>query len=240
MPYIYEKCTAGKTVRHSRYYSSRYGIPGIPRKKNRKPTTQQQAEVNLRQAEKKLTGILNAAFNEDDAHIVLDYRKEERPGTWEEMRRDINEFFRRIRKEQKKQGKALRYVHVMELGKKGARHHHIVTNAADAKVLRECWKKGRVHINPLDDTGQYRELASYLLKYSDGAVRRGELKKRWYSSRNLPKPEIVKKIILRRNFRAETHVPRGYYLDKGSVRDFRDIYGNRHFEYTVVRLEDTS
>lgn len=240
MPYIYEICKAGKTVRHSKHYSSRYGIPGIPRRKNKKPTTEQQAEVNLRQAEKKLTAILNAAFSEDDAHNVLDYRKEERPATWEEMRKDIDDFFKLLRKEMKKQGKTLRYVHVMELGKKGARHHHIVMNVTDAKLLRQCWKKGRVHVNPLDDTGQYRELASYLLKYSDGAVRRGELKKRWFPSQHLPKPEITKEIILRHHFRAEVNVPKGYYLDKDSVRDFNDVYGNRHFEYTVIRLEDTS
>ena len=59
----------------------------------------------------------------------------------------------------------------MEIGKKGARHHHLVVNKIDTEILQRCWYKAyeghnRVKVFPLDDSGNYAELASYLIKYT--------------------------------------------------------------------------
>lgn len=64
-----------------------------------------------------------------------------------------------------------KYIHVMEIGKKGARHHHLVVNKIDTEILQRCWYKAyeghnRVKVFPLDDSGNYAELASYLIKYT--------------------------------------------------------------------------
>ena len=53
----------------------------------------------------------------------------------------------------------------MEIGKKGARHHHLVINQIDTKILQQCWYKAyeghnRVKVFPLDDSGNYAELAA--------------------------------------------------------------------------------
>jgi len=104
---------------------------------------------------------------------VLDYirRKGEPDRTPEQMRQDIDVFLRECRKEYRKAGLEFKYIHVMEIGKKGARHHHLVVNKIDTEILQRCWYKAyeghnRVKVFPLDDSGNYAELASYLIKYT--------------------------------------------------------------------------
>ena len=104
---------------------------------------------------------------------MLDYirRKGEPDRTPEQMRQDIDVFLRECRKEYRKAGLEFKYIHVMEIGKKGARHHHLVVNKIDTEILQRCWYKAyeghnRVKVFPLDDSGNYAELASYLIKYT--------------------------------------------------------------------------
>ena len=234
MPYIIEICKAGVTIEIRKYYSSRYQKAGIKRGKRKKPTTEEQWLINYREAARKLTRKINHNFHPGDYHVVLDYAPGYKPGSWEEMKEDIQKFLRLIRREYKKAGITLKYIRVMEKGKKGARHHHLIMNEIPVKIIRKCWEKGRVHINPLDDTGQYRKLAEYFLKYTDQAVKDGELKKRWDSSKNLKEPEIKKKIVSKRYFKDSVKVKKGYYLDKQSMQDYVDGFGNRSFSYTLV------
>ncbi len=53
---------------------------------------------------------------------MLDYirRKGEPPRTKEQMRQDMDIFLRECRKEYKKAGIEFKYIHVMEIGDKGA------------------------------------------------------------------------------------------------------------------------
>ena len=73
---------------------------------------------------------------------MLDYirRKGEPDRTPEQMRQDIDVFLRECRKEYRKAGLEFKYIHVMEIGKKGARHHHLVVNKIDTEILQRCSK----------------------------------------------------------------------------------------------------
>ncbi len=98
--------------------------------------------------------------------------KDEPHRTKEQMKDDIQKFLRSLRTECKKAGTELKYVHVMEIGEKGARHHHLIINNIDIKVLTKLWKFGRPHIHPLDDSGQYEigtieDVESYLCSFLD-------------------------------------------------------------------------
>ena len=173
MPYVERITRAGKTIEIERYFTSRYKKPGIRRGDKVKPTTEQQEKINTRQAERKLRILINANYGYGDYHLVLDYiRKKGAPErTKGQMRKDIDRFLRECRKEYRKSGLELKYIHVMEIGKKGARHHHLVINRVDTKILQRCWYKAyeghnRVKVFPLDDSGNYAELASYLIKYT--------------------------------------------------------------------------
>lgn len=170
MPYIIEVVQAGRTVEVMKYYSSRYGKKGIKRGERKALTKEEQIKVNKRAAEKKLRRLINENFQEGDTHLVLDYRKERRPAGRKQMREDADDFLREMRKLYKRHGIQFKYIHVMEIGKKGALHHHLVINTPEEisqQAIVRCWKgRGRTHHNPLDDTGQYAKLASYLIKQS--------------------------------------------------------------------------
>lgn len=175
MPYIIEIVRAGNTIEVSKYYSSRFNKRGIGRGKRKSLTTKEQREVNKRAAEKKLRRLINENFQEGDTHLVLDYKLSERPTGREGMRADADDFLKEMRKLYKSLGLVFKYIHVMEIGKKGALHHHLVINTPDEvsqRAITKAWKgRGRTHFNPLDDTGQYAKLAAYLIKQSDGRVK---------------------------------------------------------------------
>ena len=173
MPYVERVTKAGNTIEIERYFTSRCKKKGISRGDKVKPTKEEQEKVNTRQAERKLRILINANYGYGDYHLVLDYirRKGEPDRTPEQMRQDIDVFLRECRKEYRKAGLEFKYIHVMEIGKKGARHHHLVVNKIDTEILQRCWYKAyeghnRVKVFPLDDSGNYAELASYLIKYT--------------------------------------------------------------------------
>ena len=228
MPYVERVTKAGNTIEIERYFTSRYKKKGISRGDKVKPTKEEQEKVNTRQAERKLRILINANYGYGDYHLVLDYirRKGEPDRTPEQMRQDIDVFLRECRKEYRKAGLEFKYIHVMEIGKKGARHHHLVVNKIDTEILQRCWYKAyeghnRVKVFPLDDSGNYAELASYLIKYTgthkkgtDGALQG----KRWNCSKNLVRPEPEYRIISDREyFKKEPKAIKGYYVDKNSV-----------------------
>ena len=251
MPYVERITRAGKTIEIERYYTSRYNKPGIKRGDKVKPTTEQQKKINTRQAERKLRILINANYGYGDYHLILDYirRKGEPPRTKEEMRQDMDIFLRECRKEYKKAGIEFKYIHVMEIGDKGARHHHLVINQIDTKILQECWYKAyeghnRVKVFPLDDSGNYANLAAYLIKYTDKHRKEenGALQgKHWNCSKNLIRPEPEIRIITDRSwFKAEPRAIKGYYVDKDSISKgvhSPEYYGYGYFRYTLVKLE---
>lgn len=252
MPYVKRTTRAGKTVEIEYYYTSRYNKRGAKRSDKVKPTDLQQERVNTRQAERKLRLLMNNNFAYGDYHVVLDYiRVKGKPDrTKDEMKKDIQVFLRECRKLYKKEGKELKYIHVMEIGKRGARHHHLVMNRIDVKLIQQAWYKAyaghnRVKVFPMDDTGQYADLAAYFIKYSNEHLKDDKAErlqgKRWAASKNLVRPEPEYEIVTHRQwYRCEEKAPKGYYVDKkrterGVVSP--EYYGYGYFRYTLVKLE---
>ena len=98
---------------------------------------------------------------------------------------DIRKFLRGMRKDCKDRGIELKYIHVPEIGEKGARHHHLVITKVDTDIISKNWKWGFFGVRPLDSSRNWRRLAAYLLKYSCKAIgTEFELSgKRWNASR---------------------------------------------------------
>lgn len=250
MPYVKRTTRAGKTIEVEYFYTSRYNKKGGSRKDKVKPTREEQKKVNTRAAERKLRLLINANYKYGDYHLVLDYiRVKGKPDrTREEMKKDIQVFLRECRKLYRKAGKEFKYIHVMEIGKKGARHHHLVVNQIDTKILQQAWYKAyeghnRVKVFPLDDTGNYADLASYLIKYTTEHLRDGDRLqgKRWAASKNLIHPEPEYEIVTQRSwFRREAKAIDGYYVDLNSVASGitnPEYYGYGWFRYRMVQLE---
>lgn len=238
MPYIEEIAIAGKIKEVHKKYSSRFGKKYTPRQKNKNPTPEEMKRVNLRAAETKLRRLLNTNFKYKDIHLVLTYRKDNRP-TPEEARKYLEKFSRKLRTYFKKQGNELKYIAVTEYKNK-AIHHHLVINSMDTRALVDMWPHGRPRPTYLDDTGQYGQLASYLIKETSKTFKTdGVVGKRWCGSKNLEKPKIIKRIIKRNKFRKEPKATKGYYLEKDSiVNGIHEITGFEFQFYSMIKAED--
>ena len=163
--YMESICRAGKTKIVWKYHCYHAGKPGEKRKKKVNKTKESQQKVNDRQTERRLTGILNENFDGSSWYVTWSYKEDQRPKDIEELKLQISQLLRDLRKLYKKEGLILRYVWTAEVGKRGAVHLHMVLSEIDARKLRGIWKYGYVTMKPMDPSGQYSRLASYFLKY---------------------------------------------------------------------------
>ena len=222
MPYVKRTTRAGKTIEVEYFYTSRLNKKGAKRKDKVKPTPDAQKRVNTKQAERKLRLLMNANFVYGDFHLILDYirHKGEPDRTREEMKKDIQVFLRECRKLYKKAGLEFKYIHVMEIG-------------------------NRVKVFPLDDSGQYGDLAAYFIKYTDRHMQDAPEQrlqgKRWAASKNLVHPEPEYEYVTARSwYRCEAKAPAGYYVEKGSEEKGTvspEYYGYGYYRYRLIQLE---
>ncbi len=242
MSYVEQTVYAGKTVEVKRYHRYRNMPKGTVRSKRVRETSLAMEEVNRRNAEDRLRWLLNCNFQGGDYHLVLRYKyKTGDPyRTAEEMKADMKKYLRNMRARYGKEDKEFLFVYVFEIGERSSRHVHIVQNKIDMEKVRECWPHGFVTCTPLDNSGDYRLLANYLVKYSDKTFRNvGALMgKRYSCSRNLKEPVIKKKIIKRSStFSQKITVPKGFYIDVDTVEKGVDAFGYGFLKYTMVKLE---
>ena len=252
MIYIEKRTKAGRTIEVERCVCMRRYQKGERRQRRKQETSEAQKKVNTRQAEKKLRRLINENFGYRDWHIDMGYVRSdlEEPRSKEQMRADMQKFLKKLRRLYKRAGQQLRYIHVMEVGERGARHHHMMLNHADGidtAQIQQAWDetyagKSMIHFSPLDKSGNYTKLANYLIKYTDKTVgtEDGLMKKRWSCSRNLRKPVTISRIISKYDVLREPNRVRGYYIDKNSIE--RGTYGQEYggfdfLNYTLVRIE---
>ncbi len=239
MPYLYEECDAGLTKEIRKYFSARYHKPGIFRSENKAKTTEAVKKANQRRAETTLRRLMNNNFRDGDFLIRLDFTKWQ-PIDSQEMQSMISTALRRLKRMYEKQGKALKYIYVKEIGPRGGRHIHMLVNKIDTDVLNAWWKYGGIHFDVLNSGGQYKKIAAYFIKY---AARTEETEgkligKRWYGSQNLEKPKIKKKVIKSEIFKHKVKEIPGWYLDKESLQEGVTEEGHEYFEYTLIALQE--
>lgn len=240
MAYFKTSITAGATIEVTKSYTKRVGVK--EKSSRRKPTPEEMEKVNQMNAERTLRLKINANFRQDDPFITLTYRKDERPKP-EEAKKNIKKLIDKLRAEFKKLGVDLKYINVTEYKNK-AIHHHLLINHIDgqdvSKMVRQLWKFGRPDFKYLDDTGQYKDLAAYLIKETTKTFKEndGGHKQRYSCSRNLimptPRIEIIKKA---QRWVADPKPVKGYYIDKDTVYNGIDPFTGREYQkYTMVRL----
>ena len=144
-----------------------------------------------------------------------------------------------MRKVYKQDGQEMKYVETTEVGDRGATHIHMVINDIDMRKIEKLWKYGFVSSKPLDDTGQYRRLAEYFIKYYQKTRRTDKQiqKKAYNCSRNLKRPKPKKKVMRGERFRKDIRVPKGWYLDKESVSEGITEDGYEFLFYTLVQIK---
>lgn len=235
MKVIRETCVAGRTI--DRIVKASSGNHGGKRAPKLNITSEQVRKNNDRYAVKELMRKLNANFGAGDLHIVLTYA--EAPDK-HQAKKDRDAFIRRLRKEMTKKGICLKYIAVTEF-KHTRIHHHLVINRFDVEIVQRIWNKGFVKFSVLDDTGNYIELAEYLIKETTKTFREEDsiYKRRYSCSGNLIKP-VVKREEVDPSELWEDPVPlKGYYIPKDYERRYEHpVTGLEHLEYIMVAIDE--
>ncbi len=220
-------------------FGCRKGIERGPKK-----TKDEIRKANLVQAARKLARKINANFKPGDMHVILTYKREERPSP-EEAKKLLRKFLKKMRKEYKNHGFELKYIHATEYKNKAIHHHLIVNNVNDGKkttkdYIRKLWAgKGSPKYVDLYDNGEYQALADYLIKETEKTFRDGEGERQRYGcSRNLvnPKPHVeIKKV--KGGWKQNPEPKKGYYIQKDSLYNGFDKFGYPYQRYLMIRLE---
>lgn len=166
--------------------------------------------------------LILANFVEDDYHLTLTYRQDERPESLEEAKKRLSTFIGKMRAAYKKKDLPFKWVAVTEQGQKGAYHHHLIIQNIRSgidtdKLVRKCWPWGRPMFVLLDD-GDYEQLADYLVKKETKEKEEPGKNQMYYSrSRNLIVPQQKIEKIYQKRWKPEPKAPKGFEIEKGSV-----------------------
>lgn len=243
MPYLQRTVEAGDVLEVKKYYSARWGKRSS-RGANIGHTPEEMARINERRAEERLRWLLNANFRGGDLHLTLTYDSLYPAPAPERARHELEGFLRSARQLYRKHGKEMLYVTVTEYLAKRI-HHHVILNRIDAAELWPIWEKaeghGAMRTRYLDKSGQYAELAAYLIKETRRSFREPDApyRRRWCASRNLVQPKIERKVVPRDRWRETPPKRRGWRLDETRLIKGVDEYSGAPFqEYTLMRLRE--
>ena len=233
----------GKTI-HVEETQSRIHKPGEHREKRRKPTKEEMMLANERERARKLCRKIEYNFGEGDYHTTLTYKKYDRPDPTEAKKR-INKLIAKLRKAYKKLGYQLKYIVVTEYLNHAIHHHLIINNIVSGQVttavlIQQYWDSGRSHFTPLDASGDYRQLAEYLVKETVKTLRNEDSKyHQCYScSRNLidPEPEVHR--MRAKEFQEPPKPEPGYYIDMDNIIDHITQAGYRYRYYRMIKIDN--
>jgi len=150
-----------------------------------KPTSNIQARLNQKNAERRVTRLIHNNFTVYDLALHLTYRKE--PDSMEEAEKNLTNFLRRLKRAYAKRGLEFKYIKTTEYGEKSGRvHHHvIISGGLDRDGIERMWGFGYANTKRLQFTDEgVTGLAHYIVK--DKTQYR-----RWSGSRNLVQPQPI-------------------------------------------------
>lgn len=238
---------SGDVLAVEEYHDGRYGAPGMPRQKKRKPTKEDMQKVNAMNKARLCQYRLIQYFTSGDYFATLTYKVSERPPDMKTALKHWDKLIRTIRREHRKRGAPLFWIRNIERGTKGAWHIHLViTRIPDtAHILEEAWPYGGIYLTQLKKSKYYSEdfaeLASYITKSehtrekkADGSEAAPRIKESSYStSRNMPLPEPRKKKLSR--WPKEVKPKKGYYIAR-IHEGINPKTGYKYRRYTLIRL----
>lgn len=254
MGFYHEIFRIGSWIEHEYKFAGNYGKKGEKRKKKTKPTPEQMELYNRINKAKKIRRTIGLNFKQSDYWVTLTYRNG-KGKRMDEVKHDMENFMDRLRYAYKKKESALKWIQVIEIGKRGGIHIHMVLNRIEGTdlLVAKKWGHGHPYFKPLYEEGQYEKLACYMAKLppeEDDSGKKWEeriekLTDEQYSystSRNLvrPKPDEHKEYTRRTMERAIKEGPKptpGYYIDKNSIRiGVNRITGWSYMYYTELPI----
>lgn len=155
------------------------------RKERRRPTKAVQEKLNTKNARRQLLRLVRTNFKSGDMFLTLTYTDIHMSNDVEKAKKDIQNFFRRMKRLYKKSDKELKYVWVMERAKKTGRiHFHVFCSGGiDRNDIEKVWGLGFANSRSLtfDESG-LSGLVYYVTKDVPLMYRR------WSCSKNMKKP----------------------------------------------------
>lgn len=238
MKVIRETCIAGKTIfRSVKSVTTSKKVKGEKRNPKTKPSKEAVQKVNQRNAEKMLTLKINHNFKPGDWHITLTYEVEPDIDT---AKKDKEKFLRNLKNYAKKNNITFKRVDVTEYENKRV-HHHIVMSYIDPEVIKKYWNKGIIRFAALDQSGNYKKLAEYLIKETSKTFRKNDNpnKRRYNCSRNIETPEIKRERVHERELYRDIKPLKGYYIDEDSIRRYEHAITKAEcLEYIMVSIDE--
>lgn len=235
-----ETIVAGRTILQAYRASTRIKTKkGEKRKAKSNPTPEAVKKINLRNAIRNLTAILNNNFENMDYHLTLTYAGDE--PSKEKAADDRRKFLRNIKSYCDRRGIEWKWVAVTEYENHRI-HHHIVCSGIDPEVIASRWKHGWVNFKQLDDSGNYYRLAEYLIKETEKTFRLPESvhRKRYSQSGSIVIPQIKREEVSERMLHKELKPYDGYYIDEDTVNRYEHaVLGVDCLELIQVSLEPT-
>ncbi len=228
-----ETIVAGNIISR-RYYGSPTRVPGEKRRKRQNMTSEAVAAINRKNSERELMIKLNYNFKPGDIHAVLTYAGEV-PDT-EEAKKELRNFLGRLRRYFRKKCKVLKWIAVTEYQNRRP-HHHLVLSHMDTADLADLWKAGHIHTTHLDSSGDYRKLASYLIKETDKTFRAPDAvsKQRFSCSRTVVAPPKKVEEVRASEMLRDPKSIKGYHVDQDSIyRGVNPVTGIQYLEYIMV------
>ena len=226
----------GKTIYVKITQGRKKGL-GEKRQTKRKATKLSVREYNRRMSERNLSMLLNYNYKPGDLHIVLTYKDLPEVST---ARRELKNFLDRLRRAYKKAGIVLKWIAVTEYENKRPHHHLVINQGKALEEIIKIWGKGIIECSVLDGSGDYRKLASYLIKETDKTFRNPDAaqRQRFSHSKSVVHPVIKEEEVSAAALLRDPKPIKGYYIDQDSV-----IWGrnpdteNVYMEYVMVSLD---
>lgn len=233
-----ETIVAGKTILQAYRATARVKTEkGKKRQPKQNATPEAVRKVNLRNAVRHLTAILNHNFSEHDYHLTLTYADTE-PGK-ADAQKALHRFLVNMKNYCKKRDLEWKWIAVTEYENHRI-HHHVVCSGIDPDVINEKWKNGWVNFKSLDESGNYYRLAEYLIKETEKTFRQKDAaaKKRYTGSRTIVIPEIKKELVSARTMNKDPEPLKGYYIDQDTINRYEHaIMGVECLEFIQVSLD---
>ena len=124
-------------------------------------------------------------------------------------------------------------------------HHHLIINCPDSwdpsKDISSIWTRGRPKQVRLDGTGNYSQLAEYLIKETEKTFsEEGSPQKLAFShSRNLKKPTVHKRTVRSGSWKKMPVPKKGWYILPDSIYDgINPVTGHEYRYYTMMKIPE--
>lgn len=179
------------TLLESMVYPSFKFKADMPKTEKKRETSPSQSNLNDKNARRYLIRLANINFGKGDIWATFGWNNGLLPETYEDAKKDVVNFIRRINRKRKKLGlENAKYIYIIAFEEYTRPHFHLlISGGIDRDELERMWGKcdrpNTRNISP-DENFLLTGLATYITQNPHGT-------KRWCPSKNLKKPDEPKR-----------------------------------------------